>query len=90
MDGKKYIIRFNDNGSQTGCTEGTVEYEELISQRAGEIRREIGENKIDQDTALGLARATNETMRSNHYRYMMGDHNAAREAAEAAVAAEAA
>mgnify|MGYP001159802309 CR=1 FL=1 len=63
---------------------GTVEYEELISQRAGEIRREIGENKIDQDTALGLARATNETMRSNHYRYMMGDHNAAREAAEAA------
>ena len=63
---------------------GTVEYEELISQRAGEIRREIGENKIDQDTALGLARATNETMRSNHYRYMVGDHNAAREAAEAA------
>lgn len=63
---------------------GTVEYEELISQRAGEIRREIGENKIDQDTALGLARATNETMRSNHYRYMMGDHNAARDAAKAA------
>tara|TARA_R110001606_G_scaffold409_8_gene1688 strand:- start:1266 stop:6917 length:5652 start_codon:yes stop_codon:yes gene_type:complete len=63
---------------------GTVEYEELISQRAGEIRREIGENKIDQDTALGLARATNETMRSNHYRYMMGDHKAAGEAAKAA------
>ena len=63
---------------------GTVEYEELISQRAGEIRREIGENKIDQDTALGLARATNETMRSNHYRYMMGDQKAAGEAAEAA------
>ena len=63
---------------------GTVEYEELINQRAGEIRREIGENKIDQDTALGLARATNETMRSNHYRYMMGDHNAANKAAEAA------
>ena len=63
---------------------GTVEYEELINERAGLIRRELGDNKIDEQTALGLARATNETMRSNHYRYMMGDHKAAEEAAEAA------
>ena len=27
---KEYIIRFNDNGTQTGCTEGTVDYEEYL------------------------------------------------------------
>lgn len=64
---------------------GTQEYDELMDQRASEIRRLVGEKNMDQDTALGLAQATNETMRSNHYRYMMGDHAAGREAAEAAM-----
>ena len=30
LDSKVYIIRFNDNGTQTGCTEGTNEYEEYL------------------------------------------------------------
>ena len=30
IDEKKYVIRFNDNGTQTGCTEGTVDYEEYL------------------------------------------------------------
>ena len=30
IDSKKHVIRFNDNGGQTGCTEGTVEYEEYL------------------------------------------------------------
>ena len=29
-DTKKFIIRFNDDGSQTGCTEGTLDYEEYL------------------------------------------------------------
>ena len=30
IDSKVYIIRFNDNGGQTGCTEGTRDYEEYL------------------------------------------------------------
>ena len=30
IDSKKYVIRFNDDGSQTGCTEGTIDYEEYL------------------------------------------------------------
>jgi len=30
IDEKKYVIRYNDNGTQTGCTEGTVDYEEYL------------------------------------------------------------
>jgi hypothetical protein len=30
IDEKKYVIRFNDNGTQTGCTEGTVDYQEYL------------------------------------------------------------
>tara|TARA_R100000353_G_scaffold140081_1_gene99811 strand:- start:274 stop:426 length:153 start_codon:yes stop_codon:yes gene_type:complete len=30
IDTKKFIIRNNDDGSQTGCTEGTVDYEEYL------------------------------------------------------------
>lgn len=29
-DTKKFIIRINDDGSQTGCTEGTLEYKEYL------------------------------------------------------------
>ena len=30
IDSKKYVIRFNDDGSETGCTEGPVDYEEYL------------------------------------------------------------
>mgnify|MGYP003115386128 FL=1 len=30
VDKKEYVIRYNDNGTQTGCTEGTVDYEEYL------------------------------------------------------------
>ena len=30
IDEKKYVIRFNDNGTQTGCTEGTRAYSEYL------------------------------------------------------------
>ena len=63
---------------------GNVEYEDLMNQRATEIRRTVGEKNMTQETARGLADATNETMRSNHYRYMAGDFQAGREAAKAA------
>ena len=62
----------------------TIEYESLINQRAGLLRKEIGSNRIDQETALGLARATNQQMRTNHYKYMMGDSSAGVDAAKAA------
>ena len=29
-DTKKFIIRINDDGSQTGCTEGTTDYREYL------------------------------------------------------------
>ena len=29
-DTKKFVIRHNDDGSQTGCTEGTVDYQEYL------------------------------------------------------------
>ena len=29
-DTKKFVIRNNDDGSQTGCTEGTVDYQEYL------------------------------------------------------------
>ena len=27
VDGKEFVIRLNTNGTQTGCTEGTIDYE---------------------------------------------------------------
>ena len=30
VDGKEFVIRLNDNDTQTGCTEGTVDYEEYL------------------------------------------------------------
>jgi uncharacterized protein (UPF0248 family) len=30
VDEKEYVIRYNDNGTQTGCTEGTVDYAEYL------------------------------------------------------------
>ena len=30
VDGKEFVIRLNANGTQTGCTEGTVDYEEYL------------------------------------------------------------
>ena len=62
----------------------TLEYEDLINKRAGLLRSEIGADRIDEQTALGLARATNPQMRTNHYKYMMGDSSAGVEAARAA------
>ena len=60
---------------------GSAEYTNLIDQRAAAIRKET---KVSQDVAMGLAQATNQTMRTNHYRYMMGDFKAGREATESA------
>ena len=30
IDSKDYIIRNNDDGSQTGCTEGSLDYEQFL------------------------------------------------------------
>tara|TARA_R100000353_G_scaffold7285_1_gene9151 strand:- start:6 stop:173 length:168 start_codon:yes stop_codon:yes gene_type:complete len=30
VDGKQFVIRLNTNDTQTGCTEGTVDYEEYL------------------------------------------------------------
>ena len=30
VDGKEFVIRLNANGTQTGCTEGTVDYEDYL------------------------------------------------------------
>ena len=65
---------------------GNVEYEDLMNQRATEIRSTVGKRNMKQETARGLADATNETMRSNHYRYMAGDFKAGQQAAKAATA----
>jgi hypothetical protein len=63
---------------------GTDEWNQLIQQRATEIRELVGPKKIDSEVALGLSQATSSKMRENHYRFMMGDNNAYRGAQEAA------
>lgn len=60
---------------------GNAEYTGLIDERAAAIRKETN---VSQDVAMGLAQATNQTMRSNHYRYMMGDFKAGQQATESA------
>ena len=30
VDGKKFVIRINNDDTQTGCTEGTYDYEEYL------------------------------------------------------------
>jgi hypothetical protein len=59
------------------------EIDRLTSQRATEIKK-LTNGKIDDSTAYALAQAKNQTMRTNHYKYMMGDQTALGEAMEAA------
>jgi hypothetical protein len=65
------------------ATKGTTEYDDAIAQRATEIREFVGRKKINEEVALAFSQATNETMRTNHYLYMMGDKKAV-EAAQGA------
>ena len=58
------------------ATKGTTEYDDAIAQRATEIREFVGRKKINEEVALAFSQATNETMRTNHYLYMMGDKQA--------------
>ena len=62
---------------------GTDEWNQLIQQRATEIRELVGK-KMDSEVAMGLSQATSPKMRENHYRFMMGDNNAFIAAREAA------
>jgi hypothetical protein len=68
----------------------TFEKSALVSRRAGEIMDLLGKQKkgktagITQETAMMLAQATNPVMRSNHYRYAMGDQTVMVSALEAA------
>ena len=59
------------------------EVDRLTSQRATEIKK-LTNGKIDDVTAYGLAQAKNQTMRTNHYKYMMGDQTALGDAMKAA------
>jgi hypothetical protein len=58
------------------ATKGTTEFDDAIAQRATEIREFVGRKKINEDVALAFSQATNETMRTNHYLYMMGNKQA--------------
>ena len=71
------------------ATKGTTEYDDAIAQRATEIREFVGRKKINEEVALAFSQATNETMRTNHYLYMMGDKEAI-EAAQGAATSMAA
>ena len=71
--------QLNDGASRTAR-----ETQELHNQLGAQIRDLIGENRINAVTAMALAQARNQTMRTNHYRYMMGDQSAYTEAAAAA------
>ena len=62
---------------------GTDEWNQLIQQRATEIRELVGK-KMDSEVAMGLSQATSPKMRENHYRFMMGDNEVYRKAQEAA------
>ena len=73
--------QMNDGTSRT-----SRETQELQSQLSTQIRELVGENRITAVTAMALAQARNQTMRTNHYRYMMGDQSAYTEAARAATA----
>lgn len=66
------------------ATKGTTEYDDAIAQRATEIREFVGRKKINEEVALAFSQATNETMRTNHYLYMMGNKEAIRAAQGAA------
>ena len=63
---------------------GTDEFNQLIQQRATEIRDLVGRRKLNAEVAMGLSRATSSAMRENHYRFMMGDKNALLDAQYAA------
>jgi len=73
--------QLNDGASRT-----SRETQELHNQLGAQIRELVGDNRITAVTAMALAQARNQTMRTNHYRYMMGDQSAYTEAANAAVA----
>ncbi len=81
-------MRQLDNAAGKGLS--TFEKSALVGRRAGEIMDLLGKQKkgktvgITQETAMMLAQATNPVMRSNHYRYAMGDQTVLVSALEAA------
>lgn len=66
------------------AVKGTAEYNDLIAERATEIRKLVGRKKLNEDVSLAFSQATNETMRTNHYLYMMGHKGAVQAAQNAA------